>query len=160
MLKGVSSAVSGYAAGPALASAPRPTYDAICEGSTGFAEALQITYDPALISFADLLIVFFNTHDPTTLNRQGPDIGEQYRSAIFFTDMAQKAAAELCISELTSSHAYDRPIVTSVEPFGVFYEAEGYQQRYYERNIDQPYCQLVIAPKVEKMQKRFAELLK
>ena len=162
MLRGVASVVPGYAAGPELARAkPKaPTYDDVCNGDSGYAEAIRIEYDPAIISFADLLVVFFNTHDPTTLNRQGPDIGEQYRSAIFYADDAQRTSAEATISDLVVSKAYDKPIVTSVEPLGAFYEAEDYHKEYYERHKDQPYCELVIAPKVEKMQKRFAELLK
>jgi len=132
----------------------------VCEGDSGFAEALEIEFDPNIISYRDLLTVFFYTHDPTTLDRQGPDIGAQYRSAIFYTDERQKAVARAFISELEATRAYEKAIVTAIENLVVFYEAEDYHKEYYARHADQPYCELVIAPKVEKLQKRFTELLK
>lgn len=155
-LKGVSSVVSGYSGG----TTPDPTYELVHTGTTGHAEAIKIEYDPAVISYDDLLNVFFNTHDPTTLNRQGNDVGTEYRSIIFYGDEEQKKAAEAFIAELNMSKAYDKPVVTEVKPLNIFYPAESYQQDYYKHHADQPYCQIVIAPKLEKLQKRFAELLK
>jgi peptide-methionine (S)-S-oxide reductase len=155
-LKGVSSVVSGYSGGTTV----NPTYESVHDGASGHAESIRIEYDPAVISYDDLLNVFFNTHDPTTLNRQGNDVGTEYRSMIFYTDDEQKKKAEALIAELNSSHAYDKPVVTEVRPLEVFYPAESYHQEYYTHHSDQPYCQIVIAPKLEKLQKRFAELLK
>ncbi len=155
MLKGVKSVVPGYAGG-VLAD---PTYEQVSEGNTGHAEAIKIEYDPAIISYDDLLAVFFNTHDPTTLNRQGNDVGTQYRSAIFYSNAGQKATAEALVKELNDSKAYDKPVVTEVCPLERFYEAEDYHHEYYKHNSDKPYCQLVIAPKLEKLQKKFARLL-
>lgn len=155
-LKGVSSVVSGYSGGTTV----NPTYESVHDGTTGHAESIRIEYDPAIISYDDLLNVFFNTHDPTTLNRQGNDVGTEYRSMIFYTDDEQKKKAGALIAELNSSHAYDKPVVTEVKPLEVFYPAESYHQEYYTHHSDQPYCQIVIAPKLEKLQKRFAELLK
>jgi peptide-methionine (S)-S-oxide reductase len=152
----VSSVVSGYSGG----TTPDPTYELVHTGTTGHAEAIKIEYDPAVISYDDLLNVFFNTHDPTTLNRQGNDVGTEYRSIIFYGDEDQKKAAEAFIAELNTSKAYDKPVVTEVKPLSIFYPAESYQQDYYKHHADQPYCQIVIAPKLEKLQKRFAELLK
>jgi len=167
MLKGVSSVKPGYAGGilPVgngleIDPVKGPTYEQVSNGNTGFAEAIKIEYDPAVISYEDLLAVFFNTHDPTTLNRQGNDIGTQYRSAIFYSDIEQKELAEKTIQELNESKAYDKTVVTEVVKADKFYEAEDYHHEYYKNHSGQPYCQLVIAPKLEKMQKRFANLLK
>jgi len=137
-----------------------PTYEQVSGGNTGHAESLKIKYDPEIISYDDLLAVFFNTHDPTTLNRQGNDVGTQYRSAIFYTNDDQKRKSESLIGELNATKAYDKPIVTEVKPLGEFYEAEDYHKDYYDNHKDAPYCQLMIAPKLEKLQKRFGELLK
>jgi peptide-methionine (S)-S-oxide reductase len=156
MLKGVQKVVPGYTGG----TTKNPTYEQVCNGSTGHAEALEITYDPLIISYDDLLTVFFNTHDPTTLNRQGNDVGTEYRSVIFYVDEEQKEKAETLVKELNEKKAYKNLVVTEIKPLTEFYEAEDYQHDYYKNNKNQPYCQLVIAPKVEKMQKRFAELLK
>jgi peptide-methionine (S)-S-oxide reductase len=155
-LKGVLSVVSGYTGG----NVRNPTYEQVSSGSTGHAEAIKINYDSTVIPYDDLLTVFFNTHDPTTLNRQGNDVGTQYRSAIFYANEEQKQKAKNLIKELNNSKAYDKPVVTEVVPLGEFYKAENYHQDYYATHKDAPYCQLVIAPKLEKMQKRFAELLK
>ena len=166
MLKGVNSVNSGYVGGTLpVGSDPikGPTYEQVSNGNTGFAEAIKIEYDPAVISYEDLLSVFFNTHDPTTLNRQGNDIGTQYRSAIFCIDDEQKKMAEKTVRELNDSRAYDKPVVIVVvklEKLSDFYEAEDYHHNYYENHSGQPYCQLIIAPKLEKMQKRFQDLLK
>ncbi len=155
-VKGVYSAVSGYTGG----TTKNPTYEQVGGGNTGHAEAIKIDYDPAVISYDDLLAVFFNTHDPTTLNRQGNDTGTQYRSAIFYVDDEQKDKAEKLVAELNASKAYDKSVVTEVKPLTEFYPAETYHQEYYKNHADQPYCQIVIAPKLEKLEKRFAELLK
>jgi peptide-methionine (S)-S-oxide reductase len=152
-LKGVQSVAPGYAGGQR----PNPTYEQVCTGASGHAEVVKIDYDPAVISFRDLLIVFFSTHDPTTLNRQGNDVGTQYRSLVFYADDEQKREAEAVIAELKS--AYPNPIVTQVAPLPVFYEAEAYHHKYFARNGEAGYCQFVIAPKLEKFQKRFKELL-
>lgn len=156
MLKGVQSVKPGYTGG----TLSDPTYEQVSNGNTGHAEAIQIEYDPSVISYDDLLTVFFNTHDPTTLNRQGNDVGTQYRSAIFYGNEEEKTKAEALIKELNDSKAYAKPVVTEVQPLIKFYEAEGYHHEYYEHNKDAPYCQLVIAPKLDKLEKRFAELLK
>lgn len=154
-LKGVKSLVSGYTGGTVA----NPTYEQVSGGNTGHAEAIKIEFDSKIISYEDLLTVFFYTHDPTTLNRQGNDVGTQYRSAIFYADNEQKNRAEKLVRELTDSKAYDKPIVTEIKPLGEFYDAEYYHRDYYELHKDAPYCQLVIAPKLEKLQRRFAELL-
>lgn len=154
-LKGVKSVMSGYTGG----TVPNPTYEQVSDGNTGHAEAIKIEFDPTVISYGDLLTVFFNTHDPTTVNRQGADIGTQYRSAIFYANEEQKKTAENTITELNNAKAYDNPVVTEVKPLTYFYEAEEYHRDYYKNNKSQSYCQLVIAPKLEKMQKRFKELL-
>lgn len=155
-LKGVVSVRPGYAGGQL----EHPTYEQICSGRTGHAEVVRIEYDPKLVSFEDLLTVFFATHDPTTLNRQGHDSGTQYRSVILYADDAQKQGAETFIKELTKSGQFSQPIVTEVTPLDTFYEAEAYHREYYRRNESQPYCQFVISPKVGKLQQKFRELLK
>lgn len=155
MLKGVNSVASGYAGGKKAV----PTYEEVSEGNTGHAEVIQISYDPSKISIDDLLAVFFNVHDPTQMNRQGDDVGTQYRSVIFYTTPEQKEKAEKLIKELTDTKAYDSPIVTEVKPLDMFYPAETYHKDYYKRNSDAPYCEIVIAPKLEKLQKRFAKLI-
>ena len=160
MLKGVEKVVPGYAGGAPLRDGKHPSYEDVSSGSTGFAEAIQITYDPAIISYDDLLAVFFNTHDPTTLNRQGNDVGTQYRSAIFYADNDQKVKAEALVKELNEKKAYEQPVVTEVRPLQKFYEAEDYHHDYYKNNKSQPYCELVIAPKLEKLQRKFKELLR
>lgn len=155
-LRGVKSVVPGYTGGTVV----DPTYEMVHTGRTGHVEAIKIEYDPASISYDDLLNVFFNTHDPTTLNQQGNDVGTEYRSAIFYMDDEQQGKAEALIKELTTSKAHDNPIVTEVRPLEIFYPAETYHREYYAHHNDEPYCQIVIAPKLEKLQKRFAELVK
>jgi peptide-methionine (S)-S-oxide reductase len=155
-LRGVESAVSGYMGGHVL----DPTYKDICNGDTGHAEVVQITFDPDVIAYRDLLDVFFTIHDPTQLNRQGNDVGTQYRSAIFWHTLEQKVEAEAVIAELTASKQFGAPIVTEVAEATTFYPAEDYHQRYYEQNPYQPYCQYVVAPKVAKAQAKFAARLK
>lgn len=155
-LRGVKSVVSGYAGG----NTQNPSYDEVCGGRTGHAEVIKIDFDPREISFKDLLTVFFATHDPTTLNRQGNDVGTQYRSAILYANEEQKREAEAFIKELNDSKAFGKPVVTTLEPLGEFYEAEDYHQKYYANNPDQPYCQYMIPPKLNKLHKQFSELLK
>ena len=150
-LRGVEGVVSGYSGGDV----PDPSYQQVCTGSTGHAEAVQITFDPQAISFRELLQVFFAIHDPTTLNRQGPDVGTQYRSAIFYHSPKQKVIAEQVIEELAHRDVWDGTIVTQVEPLTVFYPGEEYHQQYFRRNPDQRYCQVLIAPKVAKFRKEF-----
>lgn len=154
-LKGVEKVESGYAGGQV----DNPTYQQVCTGTTGHAEVVQVTFDPSVISYRELLEVFFTIHDPTTLNRQGADVGTQYRSAIFYSSPEQKAAADSVIAELTAEKVWDNPIVTELAPLGEFYPAEDYHRDYYERNPSQPYCQAVIAPKVSKFRKKFLEKL-
>jgi peptide-methionine (S)-S-oxide reductase len=156
MLKGVLRVTPGYAGGTVA----KPTYQQVCGGTTGHAEVTKIDYDPAVISYSDLLDVFFHAHDPTTLNRQGNDIGEQYRSIILYTDDEQKTYAETFINEFNSSGEFQRPIVTEIKPLNIFFDAEGYHQNYYENNSGQLYCQSIIAPKVDKFRKRYLKLLK
>jgi peptide-methionine (S)-S-oxide reductase len=151
-VRGVQSVVSGYAGGRQ----PNPSYEQVCSGATGHAEVVQVTFDPAVISFRELLEIFFAIHDPTTLNRQGADVGTQYRSAIFYHSPEQKQAAEGLIAELNAAGTWDRPIVTVVVPFEAFYPAEGYHQSYFRNNPAQGYCSVVIAPKVAKFRKQFA----
>ncbi len=139
---------------------PNPTYEQVCSGRTGHAEVVQITFDPAVISFKELLDVFFTIHDPTTPNRQGNDVGPQYRSIILYHDSGQRAVAEQTIAELNQSKLWGKPIVTELAPFTAFYPAEKYHQEYYQRNPYQPYCQLVVAPKVAKARKHFLDKLK
>ena len=155
-MKGVESVESGYMGGRT----PSPTYEDVCGGNTGHAEVVQITYDPATVSFEDLLEVFFTIHDPTTLNRQGNDAGTQYRSAIFYHSPEQKAAAERVMARLTAAKLWKDPIVTELAPASTLHVAEGYHQEYYERNPYQPYCRAVVAPKVAKFRKQFLEKLK
>ncbi len=156
MVKGVHLVVSGYAGG----TVENPTYEQVCSGSTGHAEVIQITYDPDIISYDELLQIFWKTHDPTTLNRQGNDVGTQYRSVIFYHDDEQKQLAEKYKKELDASGAWENPIVTEIVPLTNFYEAEDYHQDYYENNPYQGYCTFVIAPKLEKFEKVFKEKLK
>jgi peptide-methionine (S)-S-oxide reductase len=155
-VKGVVSVESGYAGGRI----ENPSYKAVCSGMTGHAEVVQVTFDPNVVSYRDLLNVFFAIHDPTTLNRQGADIGTQYRSAIFYDDDEQKAIAEAVIGELNAQEIWDSPIVTEVTKFDKFYMAENYHQEYFVNNPYQPYCQAVVAPKVAKFRKRFLDMLK
>jgi peptide-methionine (S)-S-oxide reductase len=155
-LKGVQQVQSGYAGGHV----PNPSYEDVCTGSTGHAEIVQVTFDPDVIPFRDLLQVFFTIHDPTTLNRQGGDVGTQYRSAIFYHTPEQKSAAEEVIAELTAQQLWDDPIVTEIVPLNAFYPAEEYHGDYYRRNPNQGYCRAVIAPKVAKARKLFLEKLK
>src|SRR5512140_1230693 len=145
-LNGVVSVESGYMGGKV----DRPTYEQVCGGATGHAEVVKVTYAPAVVSFLELLAVFFVIHDPTTLNRQGNDVGSQYRSAIFYADGEQKREAESAIAELVKQKAFDQPIVTQVVPQDTFFKAEGYHQNYFNNNAYQPYCQFVVWPKVEK----------
>jgi peptide-methionine (S)-S-oxide reductase len=155
-LRGVRSVESGYSGG----AMPDPSYRQICEGETGHAEVVRVTFDPAVITFAEILEVFFAIHDPTTLNRQGNDAGTQYRSVIFYHSPEQKAAAERMIVALTKQRAYRDPIVTEIVPARPFYPAEDYHQEYFERNGTQPYCQYVVAPKMKKFRSAFAAKLK
>ena len=155
-LKGVLKVQSGYAGGHLT----NPSYNQVCEGNTGHAETLEVTYDPNVVSFKELLEVFFTIHDPTTLNRQGHDVGPQYRSAIFYRSPEQKTSAESVIKDIQAKHVWDKPIVTELKPLAVFYPAEGYHQEYFRNNLDEPYCQVVIAPKVAKFRKQFLEKLK
>ena len=155
-LKGVLKVTSGYSGGEVA----NPTYEEVCAGTTGHAECLQVVYDPSVISFDELLEVFFQSHDPTTLNRQGNDVGTQYRSAIFYHDEEQKTKAEHYKAELDRNGAYDNPIVTEIVPFKAFYPAEDYHQNYYNSNGSQPYCYLVIRPKLEKFEKAFKDKLR
>jgi peptide-methionine (S)-S-oxide reductase len=155
-LKGVVKVVSGYGGG----NVPDPTYEEVCTGTTGHAECCQIIYDPSKISYDELLEVFWKTHDPTTLNRQGNDVGTQYRSVIFYHSPEQKEKAEHYKEKLDSSGAFSKPIVTTIEPYKNFYSAEDYHQKYYEYNGGQMYCRLVIAPKLDKFEKVFKDKLK
>lgn len=155
-IKGVVSAISGYAGGIKS----DPTYEQVSSGSTGHAEVVKVEYDPKIVSLDDLLSAFFYVHDPTSVNRQGEDVGEQYRSMILYTDLEQKEAVEKFIEKLEKLKAYDRPIVTEVKPFSDFYKAEEYHQQYFEKNPHHSYCQIVIAPKIEKLKEKFNELVK
>jgi peptide-methionine (S)-S-oxide reductase len=155
-LRGVARVVSGYSGGHA----ENPTYRAVCDGTTGHAEVVQITFDPQVVSYRELLEVFFTIHDPTTLNRQGGDVGTQYRSAIFYHSPEQQATAAQVIAELNAARVWDAPIVTEVVPFQIFYPAEDYHQEYYQNNTSQPYCRAVIAPKVSKFRQKYLEKLK
>lgn len=155
-LKGVESVYPGYTGG----SVKNPSYREVCTGTTGHAEAIQIKYDPSVINYRELLDIFFYTHDPTTLNRQGADVGTQYRSAIFYHNEEQKAAAEEIISQLTAEKVYDDPIVTEVTPMDVFYMAEDYHKNYYLNNKNQGYCRAVINPKLDKFMKKYGSKTK
>jgi peptide-methionine (S)-S-oxide reductase len=155
-LKGVYGVLPGYAGG----TKENPTYEEVCTGQTGHAECIQIEYNPAEVEYKDLLTVFFGSHDPTTINRQGNDVGTQYRSVIFWTTPVQRDEAVAFIDELNLSSKEGKPIVTEVLPLDKFYIAENYHRDYFARNADAPYCQLVINPKLEKVQKSFASLLK
>ncbi len=155
-LDGVISAVSGYEGGQK----PNPTYKEVCDGTTGHAECVEVTYDPAKITYQELLEAFFRSHDPTTLNRQGADVGTQYRSVIFYHNDEQKRLAETAKIELNKAGAYANPIVTEISPASKFYEAEAYHQNYFAQNPDQGYCAFVIAPKLDKFKKVFKEKLK
>ena len=155
-LRGVERVVSGYAGGWV----ENPSYQQVCEGTTGHAEVVQLTFDPAAVSYRELLEVFFTIHDPTTPDRQGGDVGTQYRSAVFHHDPAQRETAEQVIAEVTAAGVWDAPIVTQVAPLETFYPAEDYHQDYFERNPYQPYCRAVVAPKVSKFRKHFLERLR
>lgn len=155
-LNGVISVTSGYSGGEV----ENPTYKQVCTGTTGHAECLNIVYDPSMISFDELLEVFWKTHDPTTLNRQGNDVGTQYRSVIFYHNEEQKTKAEKYKAELDKSGAYNNPVVTIIEPFVKFFPAEDYHQNYFNENGEAPYCQFVVRPKVEKFEKIFKNKLK
>ena len=155
-LRGVEDVVSGYSGGRV----PNPSYQAVCTGTTGHAEVVQLAFDPQAISFREILEVFFTIHDPTTLNRQGADTGPQYRSAVFYHSPEQKATVENVIAELSAQKLWPAPMVTQVVPFEVFYSAEDYHQEYFARNPDQGYCQIVIAPKVAKFRKQWLARLK
>jgi peptide-methionine (S)-S-oxide reductase len=155
-LRGVDRVISGYAGGQV----PNPTYEQVCSGRTGHAEVVQVTFDPQIISFREILEVFFTIHDPTTLNRQGADVGTQYRSAIYFHSPEQEQTARDVIAETTASGIWKNAIVTEVAPLDRFYPAEGYHQNYFERNQYQPYCQMVIAPKVAKVRSKYLTRLK
>ena len=155
-LKGVDKVESGYAGGDVA----NPTYKDVCTGTTGHAEVCNITYDPSVISYDELLAAFWMTHDPTQLNRQGNDVGTQYRSAIFYHNAEQKAKAEEYKQKLNDEKVFDKPVVTEIAPYTVFYKAENYHQDYFNQNGDQPYCSFVVRPKVEKFKKVFKEKLK
>jgi peptide-methionine (S)-S-oxide reductase len=155
-LRGVEKVESGYSGG----TVPNPTYEQVCTGTTGHAEVVQVTFDPSVISLREILQVFLTTHDPTTPNRQGPDIGTQYRSAIFYRTPEQQATAQQVIQELTRAELWRAPVVTEVKPFTAFYKAEDYHQEYFAHNGNQPYCRAVIAPKVAKFRQQYREKLK
>ena len=155
-IKGIHGVESGYAGGQT----ENPSYRAVCNGDTGHAEVIQVHFEPNVVSYRDLLNVFFAIHDPTTLNRQGADVGTQYRSAIFYHDDEQKRIAEELIKDLNAQQIFDRPIVTEVAPLDKFYMAEDYHQEYFARNPYQPYCMAVVSPKVSKFRKHFIEMLK
>jgi peptide-methionine (S)-S-oxide reductase len=156
LIQGVEKVESGYTGG----NLPNPTYEQVCTGTTGHAEAAQITFNPKEISYKEILQIFFSTHDPTTLNRQGADVGTQYRSAIFYHNEQQKATAEKLIDELNKEGIFDKPIVTTVEPLKMFYKAEYFHKDYYKKYPKEPYCQVVIAPKMAKLRQKFFEKLK
>jgi peptide-methionine (S)-S-oxide reductase len=155
-IKGVAKVESGYSGG----SLANPTYEQVSTGTTGHAEVVQVTFDSSIVSFKEILEVFFATHDPTSLNRQGDDVGTQYRSVVFYHDNKQRATAEKLIEELGNSRMYDAPIATKVEPFEVFYKAEDYHNDYFRNHPAQPYCKLVIAPKIAKLREDYRNKLK
>jgi peptide-methionine (S)-S-oxide reductase len=154
-LKGVTKVESGYSGGTVA----NPSYEQVCSGRTGHAEVVQVTFDPGIISYKEILGIFFTVHDPTTLNRQGADVGEQYRSVIFYHNQEQKTTAEQVIKEVTDAGIWNGPIVTQVEPLPVFYKAEDYHQHYFENNPKQPYCQVVIEPKARKFREHYSQRL-
>ena len=155
-VKGVEKAVSGYMGGRT----ENPTYPEVCTGDTGHAEVIDITFDPQVISYEELLLIFFKTHNPTTFNRQGNDVGTQYRSVIFYYTEAQKQQAKDMIAQLEQAHVFDQPIVTQIEPASIFYKAENYHQNYFNDNADKPYCSFVIQPKLNKFAREFADKIK
>jgi peptide-methionine (S)-S-oxide reductase len=155
-LNGVEKVESGYSGG----AMSNPTYEKVSTGTTGHAEVVQITFDPRVISFEEILRIFFTMHDPTTLNRQGADVGTQYRSVIFYHNNKQKAIAEKVIEKINRAKIWNAPIVTQIEPFKIFYQAEDYHNDYFKRNPEKPYCQLVIAPKIAKLRQHYREKLK
>jgi peptide-methionine (S)-S-oxide reductase len=155
-LKGIIKVESGYAGGIV----PNPTYNQVCTGTTGHAEVIQITYNPTIITFKEILQIFFTMHDPTTLNHQGNDVGTQYRSIIFYHNENQKHIAEQIINEITQARIWNNPIVTQIEPYNLFYKAEEYHQEYYKKNPAQSYCRIIIAPKISKLRKQYFEKLK
>lgn len=155
-VKGVTNVISGYTGGKVK----NPTYREVCYGNTGHAEVAQISFDSSIVSFSEILEIFWKTHDPTTLNRQGNDVGTQYRSAIFYENDTQQNIANKMISELAEQKIFDEPIVTTLEPLRDFYQAEQAHQSYYDNNIAQPYCQFIIKPKIEKLNKYFSERVK
>ena len=156
ILKGIVSVESGYSGGITV----NPNYDEVCGGNTGHAECIKIEFESSTISYIDLLTIFFGSHDPTTVNRQGNDVGTQYRSVVFYTTLLQKEIATKLIQDLNSSSSYGKHIVTEILPLGIFYKAESYHKDYFDRNKEAPYCQLVINPKLEKVQEKFAKFLK
>jgi len=153
---GVEEAVSGYTGGATV----NPSYQEVCSNTTGHAEAVQVTFNPSKISYREILQIFFSVHDPTTLNRQGEDVGTQYRSAIFYHNDRQRAIAEALVRELNEAHLWDKPIVTQVVPLGKFYVAEDYHREYFSRHPEQSYCQAVISPKISKFRKQWTERLR
>jgi peptide-methionine (S)-S-oxide reductase len=155
-LKGVEKVESGYSGG----NVANPSYEDVCSGDTGHAEVVQVTFDPTVISYEDILRIFFTVHDPTTLNRQGDDVGAQYRSVIFYKDEKQREIADRILKEVKDSKMWGSPIVTEISPFKAFYKAEDYHQNYFKSNPRQPYCQVVIAPKVSKFRKHYFDRLK
>jgi peptide-methionine (S)-S-oxide reductase len=156
IIKGVERIESGYAGG----NVPNPTYEQVSTGTTGHAEAAQVFFNPKIISYREILEIFFTMHDPTSLNRQGADVGTQYRSAIFYHNQEQKVTAEKLIDELNTEGIWNKPIVTTVEPLKVFYKAESYHKDYYKKHPNEPYCQAVIAPKIAKLQQHFIDKIK
>ncbi|HEV3385190.1 MAG TPA: peptide-methionine (S)-S-oxide reductase MsrA [Gemmata sp.] len=155
-LKGVQAVMSGYSGG----SVENPTYQEICTGMTGHAEVIQVTFDPKVVSYQELLEVFWRTHDPTTLNRQGNDVGTQYRSVIFYHSDRQRQLAERYREKIDAAHVFSKPLVTEIAPFTTFYAAEDYHQNYYTNHTQQPYCRSIIGPKIDKLRKVFQEKLK
>ena len=153
-IKGVTEATPGYAGG----NKENPTYEEVSSGKTGHAEVVKVEFDPTIVSFEELLTVFFYSHNPGTLNQQGSDIGKQYRSVVFYANKKQKTVAEKFVARLRDEKAYDKPIVTEIRPLEAFYKAENYHQKYFEKNPDKAYCQIVIAPKIEKIKKTFDRL--
>ncbi|HZY46223.1 MAG TPA: peptide-methionine (S)-S-oxide reductase MsrA [Candidatus Bathyarchaeia archaeon] len=155
-LRGIEKVESGYSGG----TVPNPSYEDVCTGDTGHAESIQVTFDPRQVSFKEILQIFFTMHDPTTLDRQGADVGTQYRSVIFYHNPEQERIAREVIKETNAARIWKKPIVTEVVPFKAFYKAENYHQKYFENNARQPYCQVVIAPKIAKLREHYRERLK